>query len=176
MLKPSVLILFLTFSLFLPKGQSKGLKNFLVKENLLKNDKIALVAADENDKPQEVEGVYQFSINGFKQELRFTNGVAVYPQAIEKSTFVYLKHINDSTTVCKLYFLLKKTDEINPIKINWKVLIFLPLTLIALAGMFRKFIVYAIIIAFGMFLFGSNKGLGLPTLFETIIDGIKSLF
>src|SRR5690349_21401938 len=75
------------------------LKNFIIKESLLKNDKLAVIATDENETPLEISGRFQFNINGFKQELSFNDGVAITPQAIEKSTFIYLKHINDSTSV-----------------------------------------------------------------------------
>ena len=46
------------------------LNNFIVKENLLKNNKIAIIAVDSLDKPLEnLSGTFQFSINGFGQEL-----------------------------------------------------------------------------------------------------------
>ena len=64
------------------------IKNFIIKENLLKNDKIAVIAADENETPLEITGKYLFSINGFKQELSFNDGVAITPQPIEKSNFI----------------------------------------------------------------------------------------
>jgi hypothetical protein len=163
------------FSLTL-RAQTVAINNFLVKENLLKNEKLAIIAADSSDKPLEsVNGTFLFSINGFKQELKFNDGVAVAPQQIEKSTFIYIKHRNDAGTHSKLYYVIKKETDLNPIKINWMMLVIIPLAIIIVASMFRKFILFAIIILVVLFFFNHNKGLSLPTFFETIFDGLKSV-
>jgi hypothetical protein len=167
----------LTFLSITLKAQSVAINNFLVKENLLKNEKIAIIAADSVDKPiEQVNGTFQFTINGFKQELKFNDGVAVAPQQIEKSTFLYIKHKNDNGTHSKLYYVIKKETDLNPIKINWLILVLLPLAIIIIASMFKKFIMIAIIILALLFFFNYNSGLSLPTFFETVIDGIKSTF
>jgi hypothetical protein len=158
-------------------AQPVAINNFLVKEHLLKNNKLAVIAADSLDKPVEsINGTFLFSINGFKQELKFHDGFAVAPQQIEKSTFVYLKHANDAGTHSKLYYVIKKDDSLNPIKINWMLLLIIPLLIIAIATIFRKFIIFGVIILVVIFFFNSSKGLGIPTFFETIIDGLKSAF
>ena len=157
--------------------QLVALNNFVVKENLLKNSKIAIIAADENDKPIEsLNGTFQFSINGFQQELKFNNGVAVGPQPIDKSTFLYLRHENESGTHGKLYYIYKKDDNLSPFKINWLVLVLVPLGVIVLATMFRKFIIIGAIILIAIMIFNSKNGLGIPTFFDTIFDGLKGLF
>ena len=172
-IKTITLVLFTLTS----RGQSVAIDNFLVKENLLKNEKIAIIAADTADKPIErINGTFLFSINGFKQELKFNDGVAVAPQQIDKSTFLYIKHKNDNGTHSKLYYILKKDTDLNPIKINWLMLVLIPLALVAIASMFKKFIMIAVIILVVIFFFNYNSGLSLPTFFETIIDGIKSTF
>jgi len=157
--------------------QLVSLNNFVVKENLLKNKKIAIIAADELDKPIEsLNGTFQFSINGFQQELKFNNGVAVAPQPIDKSTFLYLRHENESGVHGKLYYIYQKDDNLSPYKINWLVLILVPLGIIVLATLFRKFIIIGGIILVAFLIFNSKNGLGIPTFFETVFDGLKGLF
>ncbi|WP_245803440.1 hypothetical protein [Daejeonella lutea] len=157
--------------------QLVALNNFVVKENLLKNNKIAIIAADENEKPIEsLNGTFQFSINGFQQELKFNNGVAVAPQAIDKSTFLYLRHENESGTHGKLYYIYKKGDDLSPYKINWLVLILIPLGIVALALLFKRFIIIGGIILIAFLIFNSKNGLGIPTFFDTVFDGLKGLF
>ncbi|MEJ7693128.1 hypothetical protein [Daejeonella sp.] len=157
--------------------QFVAVNNFVVKENLLKNNKIAIIAADENEKPIEnLNGTFQFSINGFQQELKFNDGVAVAPQPIDKSTFLYLRHENETGTHGKLYYIYKKDDNLSPYKVNWLVLILIPLGIIVLATLFRKFIIIGGIILVAFLIFNSKNGLGIPTFFDTVFDGLKGLF
>ena len=94
-------------------SQQISLNNFVVKENLLKNNKIAIIAADENEKPIEsMNGTFQFIINGFQQELKFNDGVAVAPLPIDKSTFLYLRHENEAGVHGKLYYFIKRTTTL----------------------------------------------------------------
>lgn len=160
----------------LSSAQTDSLNNFIVKENLLKNEKLAIIAADSTENPREdVNGRYEFSINGFKQELDFHDGIAVAPMQISKSSFVYIKHKNSLGTHSKLYYVLKKEGSLNPVKINWIVLIIIPVIIIAFASMFRKFIIAAVIIFFGLMIFNHNQGLGLGRFIETILDGLRQL-
>jgi hypothetical protein len=154
-----------------------SINNFIVKENLLKNDKVAIIACDANEKPLEnVNGTFQFSINGFKQILRFNDGVAVPTQQIAKSTFIYLRHENENGTHGKLYYVIKKDLDLKLIKINWLLLVLIPLIVIILATMFRKFILIAAVLLIILFIFNSSNGLKLGTFFETVFDGLKSVF
>lgn len=157
--------------------QQIALSNFVVKENLLKNNKIAIIAADINDKPIETfNGTFQFSINGFQQELKFNDGVAVPAQPIDKSTFLYLRHENEAGTHGKLYYVYKKDDNLSPYKISWLFLILVPLAIIVLATLFKKFIIIGGIILVAFLIFNSKNGLGIPTFFDTVVDGLKGLF
>ena len=172
-----VTILFFAIFLDKPQAQTVMTNNFLVKEHLLKNSKLAIIAADSVDKPIEtVNGTFLFTLNGFRQELKFNDGIAVAPQQIEKSSFVYLKHENEAGTHSRLYYVIKKGEDLNPLKINWVLLLLIPLIIVAIAAMFRKFIIFGIVLLVIIFFFNSSKGLGIPTFFETIIDGLRSAF
>jgi hypothetical protein len=107
--------------------------------------------------------------------LKFNNGVALAQQPIDKSTFIYLRHENESGTHGKLYYVIKKGDYINPIKISWWVLVIVPLILILLATLFRKLIIVAIILLIGIFYYNSSNGLKLPTFIDTVFDGLRNL-
>lgn len=159
------------------RAQDLAINNFIVKETLLKNNQLAIIAADENDKPRgDINGTFQFSINGFGQTLKFTDGVATAPQQIERSTFVYIKHQNDSGTQAHLYYVIKKDDNLNPIMISWMLLLIIPIALIVLTLMFKRFIIIAAVILIGMLIFNNSQGLGLGTFFETVFDGLRSAF
>lgn len=153
------------------------IKNFLVKENLYKNNQLAIFAADQDEKPLEnLNGTFIFSINGFEQELKFTNGASVVPQPISKSTFIYIRHENETGNHGKLYYVIRKFDMIKPIKISWMILVLIPALIILLAMMFRKFIIIAGILLVVMFYFNTSNGLQISTFFDTIFDGLKNLF
>lgn len=156
--------------------QQIALNNFVVRENLLKNNKLAIIATDLEEKPIEnLSGTFQFSINGFQQELKFNDGVAVAAQPIDKSTFLYIRHENETGTHGKLYYVIKKDNNLNPVKISWLILVLVPLGIIILATMFRKFIIIACLLLLLLFYFNSSQGLKLPTFFDTVVDGIKNL-
>lgn len=174
-------ILFLFLTIFLStsfaQGSLKTIDYFMVKENLLKNEKLAIIATDSLENPNEsINGTFNFSVNGFKQELVFNNGVAVCPLQIEKSAFVFIKHLNENGTHSNLYYIYKKDTNLNPYKINWYLLLVIPIGLILIGYMFRKLIGLIILILVAFSYFNYNKGLSIPTFFESIIDGIKNIF
>jgi len=179
-MKSAVLTLMLLAICIIPQKsfctENAALENFIIKESLLKNDKIAVIAADERDKPIEINGTFEFSINGFKQELKFNDGAAVTSLPIEKSTFIYLKYINEEAPVSKLYYVIKQEDSLNPIKINLKLLVIIPLIIVVIISLFRKFLVYGIIILVALMFFNISKGLSIPTYLETVFEGLKSFF
>ncbi|KLT65687.1 hypothetical protein [Pedobacter sp. BMA] len=158
-------------------AQNAAINNFLVKENLLKNNKLAIIAADSLNVPNEnINGSYTFSVSGFTQILKFNDGIAVLPLPIAKSTFVYIKHQNDLGTHSKLVYVYKKDADLSPYAINSLWLFIIPIALVIIAFAFRKLIIF-VVIAFLVFVyFNHSAGLNLGTFFESIFDGLKSLF
>jgi len=152
------------------------INHFIVKENLIKNGKLAIIATDAEENPMEsVSGTYQFTINGFQQELKFNEGVAVTPNPIETSAFVFIKHRNQQGSHGRLYFIWKTADGLTPIAISWYYLILIPAVILLVAYLFKRLMVLAILVLVGLFIFNYSKGLDLESIFETIVHGIKSL-
>lgn len=171
----TVLLMLISLTGFAQSNQR--INYFTVKENLLKGEKLAIIASDSLENPNEsINGVYNFSVNGFKQELKFNDGVAVCPLQIEKSAFVFIKHLNDSKSPSNLYYVYKKGSDLNPIKISWYLLLVVPIGLILIGYMFRRLIGFVIFILMVLFYFYYSKGLSVPTFFESVFDGIKNVF
>lgn len=158
-------------------AQKADINNFIVKESLLKNSKLAIIAADSLDNPQEnINGTYTFTVSGFTQTLNFHGGVAILPLQLERSAFVYVKHQNEKGTHSKLLYVYKKEGTLNPYAINSMWLVLFPALIVFLAFAFRKFIIAAVIILVIYIYFNHSNGLDLSTFFETIFDGLKSMF
>jgi len=151
--------------------------NFIIKENLIKNGKLAVIACDSNDQPTDrATGTFLFVINGFKQSLSFRDGVAISPLEIDKSSFVFIKHENLAGSHSKLYYVYKNDSGLNPIQISWMVLLIVPLIIIIIASLYKRLIVLAIIVLLALAYFNYSKGLSFEGIFETISAGIKSFF
>ena len=158
-------------------AQQSDINNFIIKESLLKNSKLAIIAADSVENPlEQINGNYTFSVSGFKQALKFNEGVAILPLQLERSTFVYIKHINDQGTHSKLVFVHKKEGTLTPYVISAYGMILFPLIVIVIAFMFRKLLIIAIIILVVFVYFNHSNGLDLSTLLETLFDSIKMIF
>ncbi len=153
------------------------INNFIVKEGLLKNGKLAIIAADSLENPlEQINGLYTFTVSGFTQPLNFNGGVAILPLKLERSAFVYIKHENDKGTHSKFVYVYKKDNSLNPYSFNSIWLILFPAIIILLAFTFRKFIIAAVIIMLVWIYFNHSNGLNLSTFFETIFDGLKAMF
>lgn len=154
-----------------------AINHFVIKENPFAKSEVAIVATDSLGNIQEtVNGVFNFTINGFQDTLQFDKGTAFYRHKIERSTFLYARHINESGTHSLLYYIYKHDDKLSPFHISWILLLAVPCALIILAYMFKRFIIIAIIIFCIFMYFNYHSGLSIPTFFESIIDGLKGIF
>ena len=176
-MKSITLLLLLSLANISGFAQNADINNFIVKESLLKNSKLAIIAADSLDNPiEKINGVYTFTVSGFTQPITFNDGIAILPMQLERSAFVYLKHENDKGTHSKLLYVYKKDGTLNPYTINSLLLILFPVILIFLAFAFRKFIIIAVILLLIFFYFNHSNGLNISTFFETVFDGLKKMF
>ena len=158
-------------------AQDANINNFIVKESLLKNSKLAIIATDSLENPLEsVNGTYTFTVSGFKQELRFNDGIAILPLPLERSSFVYIKHHNDTGTHSRLVYVYKKEGTLNPYAISSFWLVLFPVIAVLIALAFRKLIIVAVILLLIFIYFNHSNGLSIGTFFESIFDGLKSVF
>ncbi|MES2828800.1 MAG: hypothetical protein V4687_11610 [Bacteroidota bacterium] len=158
-------------------AQNSEINNFIVKESLLKNSKLAIISADSLENPIEsINGRYTFTVSGFTQEITFNDGIAILPMPLESSSFVYIKHQNDKGTHSKLIYVYKKDGNLSPYAFSSLWLVLFPVIVIILAFAFRKFIIVAVILMLIFIYFNHSNGLSLSTFFETIFDGLKSVF
>lgn len=154
-----------------------AINNFVVKENPFAVDEVAVVATDTAGVIQEnVNGVFTFVMNGFTEELKFDKGTAFYRHKLDRSSFLYAKHMNDAGTHAILYYIYKHDSKLSPFHISWILLVAIPLLLVLLAYMFKRFIIIAVVIFCIFLYFNYHNGLSIPTFFESIIDGLKNIF
>lgn len=172
-----LLICLLSTSSQLLRAQSIAINHFVVKTNPFADDEVAVVATDSLNRVLEnVNGVFLFTVNGFEDTLKFNRGSGFYKHKIDQSTFIYLKHVNESGSHSKLYYIYKNGDTLKPIHVSWVLLLVIPCVLVLLAYMFKKFIIFAVIILAIFVFFNYHNGLSIPTFFESIIDGLKGIF
>ncbi|MDN3549949.1 hypothetical protein [Mucilaginibacter aquaedulcis] len=158
-------------------AKSIAIDHFVIKENPFAVDEVAVVATDTAGVIQEgVNGIFTFVMNGFQEQLRFEKGTAFYRHKLDRSAFLYAKHMNDSGTHAILYYIYKHDSKLSPLHISWMLLVAIPLILVLLAYMFKRFIIIAVIIFCIFLYFNYHNGLSMPTFFESVIDGLKGLF
>ncbi|WP_158826413.1 hypothetical protein [Mucilaginibacter lacusdianchii] len=153
-----------------------SINHFVIKENPFAQHEVAIVAVDTAGTIQEnVNGRFSFSINGFDSELNFQNGTAFYRHKMEKSAFMYVKHTNDNGSHAMLYYVYKHGEKLSPWKINWKWLLFIPLAIVFIGYLFKRFIVIAAVVLILFLYFNHHNGLNLSTFFQSIFDGIRGV-
>lgn len=153
------------------------INQFILKENPFAKDEVAIVATDSAGTVQEnINGLFNFTINGFQEELKFENGTAFYHHKLDKSSFLYLKHKDDFSSHANLFYIFKHDAKLDPYKISWKVLVAVPIILILLGYVFKRFLIIAVVLFLFFSYFNYHGGMSLSTFFETIFDGLKHVF
>ncbi len=153
-----------------------SIDHFAVRENPFAKDEIAIVATDTASNILEhVNGRFSFTVNGFQEVLKFEKGTSFYRHKLDRSSFLYVKHINEQGTHSSLYYVYKGSDRLTPVHISWMVLLAVPILLILLCYLFKRMIILAIVIFCVLLYFNHQAGLGIPTFFESIIDGLKGM-
>lgn len=177
MIKTAFSLLFCLLLFGFTKAAEIHLNQFILKENPFAKDEVAVVACDSAGTPVEnINGLFNFTVNGFKEELRFEKGVAFYHHKLEKSSFLYLKHRDEASSHARLYYIYKHDSKLDPYNISWKFLVAIPLILIFLGYLFKRFIIIAFVIFCLFSYFNYHGGMSLGTFFETILDGLKNVF
>ncbi|MFA5245331.1 MAG: hypothetical protein WC380_08515 [Pedobacter sp.] len=156
--------------------QKIEISNFIVKGNESQNNKLSIIATDKQGKlMKNIDGTFQFNMNGFNKELNFNDGITIFQQEINESTFIYLRHKNEAGTQGKLYYIFSKNGNLNPIEISWLILVIIPVSILIIIFLFRKLIIIVGIILILLFFFNSTNGLNLSMFIETIFDGLRNL-
>jgi opacity protein-like surface antigen len=154
-----------------------AINHFIIKENPFAKDEIAVIATDTANNIQEnINGIFTFTLNGFTEQLTFDKGTAFYRHKLEKSSFLYIRHQNDDGTHSMLYYVYRHDSRLTPVKISWILLICIPLGLVLLGYLFKRFIIIAFIIFCIFLYFNHSNGLNISTFFQSIIDGLKGIF
>jgi len=154
-----------------------AINHFAIKENPFAKDQIAIVATDSlGNVLQNVNGMFNFTVNGLDDTLHFENGAAFYRHKLIRSSFLYVRHQNETGTHSILYYVYRTDDKLTPVHIPWYLLLAIPCLLVLLGYMFKRFIIVAIIIFAIFVFFNYHNGLSISTFFESIIDGLKNIF
>lgn len=158
-------------------GQSIAISDFVVRENLSQNGKLAVIAIDTTGKADDsVWGTFSFTVNGFQQALRFSDGVGVLQLPIESSTFVFFKHKNKDHDLGRLYFIRKTDKGLSPYKLSGLLLILIPAIVLFIAYVFKRFLLVFVILAVIYVYFNVSKGLSVGKLLESFFHSLKDFF
>src|ERR1700753_3417720 len=123
-----------------------AITHFAISQNPFAKDEIAVTATDSlGNTLENVNGMFNFTVNGLDDTLKFDKGVAFYRHKIIRSTFLYVRHQNDAgATSSILYYVYRTDDKLTPVHIAWIWLLAIPCVLILLSYMFKRFIIVAV--------------------------------
>lgn len=155
--------------------QNRNIGNFDIRENLSKNGKLAIIALDSlGNTDENISGNYVFTINGFTSALPFREGIAVPDQKITSSTFVFFNHKNQIGSKGRLFYIYKTDGGLTPIAISGLLFLIIPAVVLAIAYMFKKVIVTAIVLIIAFMVFNHSQGLDLTKILESIFASVKN--
>ncbi|MGO1595779.1 MAG: hypothetical protein ACTHZ1_01660 [Sphingobacterium sp.] len=151
--------------------------DFTVKENLSQNGKLAVIALDPTQQTDNrIQGTYSFAVNGFQQDLTFTDGVAVTSHPVQSSTFAFFKHEAEKNEVGRFFFLRITDTGVKTYRINSILLIILPLVVLYIAYKLKRFLITLLVVALVYYYMNQTKGLDLSQIIEGISSSVKGLF
>lgn len=163
-------------STLITQASPQYISNFIVKENLTQNGKLAIIAVDASEKPMEnISGTFLFTLNGFQQDLAFHDGIAVVKHPLESSTFVFFKHKNQENSIGKLYYIYKSEAGMKPIKIYGMLLLIIPAAILLVAYAFKRFLFTFVLLALVFVYFNYSKGLDFSKILESTLMTIKNM-
>lgn len=170
----SLLICLTVFSLNTTVAQD--IRNFEIKEYITGDGTLAILALDSlkqaDSKP---DGTFRFIINGFENDLDFRNGVALFPQTLSTSTFVFLKHNPDGQEIGKYYYIIKKGKNLKTIELNGITLLLVPLFILFIAYIFKRFLLVFVLLGMVFLYFYFSQGLDLGPFMDNIFFSLKKL-
>jgi len=153
-------------------GEGTRIKELGVKTTFLDNTKLTLIAEDSlGNEDKGINGSYPVEINGFEHNLVFILGRSQCPGNLKNSTFLSLKPQSGSLTKPNIFLLVQWGGGIYPQKISSFWLLAVPIGLIFLGYLFRKMIIFLIVLVFLFFFF--NKGLDPITYLKHIYDWLS---
>ncbi|HLR00158.1 MAG TPA: hypothetical protein VK102_07250 [Sphingobacterium sp.] len=170
----SLLIYLTLFSVDITAAQD--IRNFEVKEYITGNGTLAILALDSlkeaDDKPN---GTFRFIINGFENDLDFRDGVALFPQTLSTSTFVFLKHNPDGQEIGKYYYIMKKGKSVKTLELNGITLLLVPLFILFVAYIFKRFLLVFVLLGIVFLYFYFSQGLDVGPFMDNIFFSLKKL-
>ncbi|SMO67269.1 hypothetical protein [Solitalea koreensis] len=155
--------------------QQQNISSFDIKSNLA--DRLTVsVLVDGNEEQSggvnEINGSFDFSINGIDKKLQFKNGEAVVFDKISSSTFLYIRPIESTFSELKLYYVLKVGEKLFAIHVPIFLLLVIPLFFFILGYFVRRLLVIAILLFIVFFIF--NKGLSIGNYLHVIYQWLLS--
>jgi hypothetical protein len=146
-----------------------------VKSSFLDNSRLTLMALDSNlQEDASVNGAYPVEINGFEHSLHFILGRSQFPGSLKNSTFISLKPLSKGGSKPVFYFLWRWGAGIYPQNISVFWLIGIPLIFVLIGFLFRKLIIFLMVLALIFFFF--NKGLDPLHFLKVLGDWIVYIF